>query len=356
MPLSRCNSAVGSNLNANSGGGTNANANANAGANTNTNSGSGSSNNNNNNGNTTHKVLDSAPSASSRSPTPALLNPIVGGDSPGPMTLDVARQLSSTVDTPNFGHNGISGIGDWTLTPSSLSLQLPCYATSPRTGIMREPSLVSSTSQRYCHDPYSLSGSQRLSPQSHPISTTVSPHNCALSPLAIGLFDENATGPLTITTIAPAVPKERNEPRSRRKGRPGEHARNTKPLADVPPPTTMRYLPPPPPCADSVSQGILSPDALHRIGQRWYERTAAAESSYLWRIPSTLWVHTFSVQVAQQQHQPFITARPTLGCPRMELQPNYPLWQWLGDAEQWWETMIRPLTGAHVLPPPPYIY
>ncbi|KAH9597831.1 hypothetical protein LSM04_002444 [Trypanosoma melophagium] len=302
-------------------------------------------NNNNNNNNNNHN-----------SSCNSLHNTLMGG----PLLHQVSHAstpnalrptLSDTgIDTPPLGHNGIIGSDDWGLSPS-LTLQLQGYASSPNTGFARQPSMSSTTSQRYCHDPYSLSGSQRLSPQSNPLSDPIS-QEYQMPALNIGCIDDNATGPLP---IVPAVPKEPTAARGRRKTRPNEHARMNKPLPDVPVPANIRYFPPPPPPLDALARSAISPNVLQRIVQRWYDRTITAEPSYLCRISSRVWISLPPMGMHQhQQPASFIQPSQVPGCPRMEYFGHGGIWQWLGEAEQWWDGAIRPLTVTSGTRPPPY--
>lgn len=284
-------------------------------------------------------------------PTPVFRHTIIDDSSSHRGVLDVIHPITPTIDTPHFGQNGIGRMGEWELSPGSLHASLQCSTPLSSLQLVRAQSLLSNTSQRYCHDPYSLSGSQRLSQHSNTASNTVTPADCQLHPFAIDTI-QDTTGPLTLSAVASAVPKERNEPRGRRKGRAGDHSRSSKPLADVPPPTSIRYLPPPPPSIECVNSGILSADAVRRCAQRWYDRTIAAEASYVGRIQATVWLPAF---VSMAQPQPFIAARQAVVCPRMDHYAQYPFWQWLADAGQWWDTTVRPLTGICRPEPPPYV-
>ncbi|EAN87281.1 hypothetical protein C3747_101g15 [Trypanosoma cruzi] len=307
---------------------------------------------NKNNNTPTRNDVDGATSNGSQTPpTSSHLRPI-GGDSPNQQSVDLMHPMTPSVDTPRFGQNGICRMSDWNLSPASFSIPLNCSTPPPPTRLARATSVLSSSSQRYCHDPYSLGGSQRLSPQSNPISNAASPPECPIPSLSIEGFDDNATGPLTIVTVMAAVPKERNETRGRRKGRNGDHSRNSKALPDLPPPRVMRYLPPPPPGIDNVTNRILSLEELHPIAKRWYDRTIAAEASYSQRISSSVWLPTFG---AMAQQQPLIPAGRAVLCPRVEHYPNS-FWQWLADAERWWEGAVRPHTGTAIPPPPPPPY
>lgn len=283
-------------------------------------------------------------------PTPVFRHTIMDDSSSHRGVFDMVHPITPTIDTPHFGQNGIGRIGEWELSPASLPIPLQCSTPLSSLRLARAQSLMSNTSQRYCHDPYSLSGSQRLSPHSNATSNVVTPAEYQLHPFSIDTI-QDTTGQLTLTAVAPAVPKERNEPRGRRRGRAGDHSRSSKPLADVPPPTSIRYLPPPPPSVDCVNR-ILSFDALQRCAQRWYDRTIAAEASYAGRIQSTVWLPAF---VSMSQQSPIIAARQAILCPRMDHYAQYDFWRWLADVGQWWDTTIRPLTGICRPEPPPYV-
>ncbi|RNF16462.1 uncharacterized protein Tco025E_05183 [Trypanosoma conorhini] len=273
-------------------------------------------------------------------------------DSPDQRSLELMNAMTPSVGTPRFGQNGIVNMGDWNLSPTSLSIPLNCATPPPAARLGRTTSALSSSLQRYCHDPYSLSGSQRLSPQSNPMSHAASPPECAIPSLSLSHLHDDVTGPLPIVTVMAAVPKERNETRGRRKGRNGDHSRNSKVLADVPPPRVMRYLPPPPPGIDNVTSRILSLEDLHPIAKRWYDRTIAAEASYSQRLSASVWLPPF---VPMTQQRPLIATGHALLCPRVEHYQNS-FWQWLADAERWWESAVRPHTGISLPLPPPYLF
>ncbi|ESL12128.1 hypothetical protein TRSC58_00110 [Trypanosoma rangeli SC58] len=315
---------------------------------------------NNNNTNKLNKSMQNnvdgitttaATTGSQTSPT-SLSHPGLADESPNQPSLEPTHAMTPSVGTPRFGQNGIVNMGDWNMSPTSLSIPLTCPTPPPAARFGRTTSALSSSSQRYCHDPYSLSGSQRLSPQSIPMSHAASPPESAIPTLSLDPFHDDGTGPLPIVTVVAAVPKERSEIRGRRKGRNGDHSRNNKVLADVPPPRAMRYLPPPPPGIDNVTNRILSLEQLQYIAKRWYDRTLAAEPSYSQRLSTSVWLPPY---MSMTQQQPLIATGHAIVCPRLEHYQNS-FWPWLADAERWWDSAVRPHTGISPPLPPPYLF
>ncbi|SCU69888.1 uncharacterized protein TEOVI_000145700 [Trypanosoma equiperdum] len=274
-----------------------------------------------------------------------------------------SRHPSSNCNTPSVRfHNGLAWVENWQLSSSNLVPQTP---PSAAIGPSRSPSSFSL--MKYSHDPYGVRGNSQPQMQQRAAGCMMvgrgpSPNGCSSPVMRLSCVEDGssrfAPGHSAVVPSAIERPlsqtgqREFPDGRPRRKGRARDRTRGGRSLADVPPPTSMRYFPPPPPCLESMISCGISQATLVKIATRWYERTIACEQSYVGRLHGGCAVLHGA---AAFRRQPILGSLQPVLCPRMELTLQFTFDQWLKAASRWWETVIRPMTMEYRLPPP-YVF